>query len=124
MILYVLGNICSSLLALYLPDLGSNDRAYWWKFMNVFPIILVLIHSLCFIFIYNFETPKFYQLHKKLEDSQKTLSKIYKKEFVEEKSDIIAQDIKEQLKKKMSWKILFTTYRKPLLICLFIGFAQ
>ena len=95
MILYVLGNIFASLLALYLPDLGSNERAYWWKFMCVFPILPVLIRLLCFVFVYNFETPKFYQLHNEKENSIKTLGKIYKKEFVEEKSKKIAEDIKQ-----------------------------
>lgn len=46
---------------------------------------------------------------------------IYKEEYVEREQEKIAIDIRHQTGKEISWGDIFTTYRKPLIICIFIS---
>ena len=78
-----------------------------------------------FIFVYNFETPKFLLLKNKGKAKIcKVLEKIYQnKEKVEKKFERLNNELEDQLKKPIQWKDLMNVYYlKPIAICMLITF--
>jgi len=47
----------------YLPWVDSWEVQYYYLIMLAFPVLISLVQSLLYIFVFPFDTPKHYKLH-------------------------------------------------------------
>ena len=94
-----------------------NTDSNWWRFVFLFPVITCLFRFFMLAFVYKFDTPFSLICRNKKILAKETVQMIYKEEYVD---DILNKlDSKLSLSKNITYRQLFTFYKKRIFIHFF-----
>ena len=102
---------------------GLAISSHWWRVMFGFNIVIVGLHFLLTLLLFNFETPIYHFIKtNELEETKAILKRIYKNP---KDADLVAREIKRISKEKIeqsniSYINLFVNYRARTVICLIL----
>eukprot|EP01022_Parablepharisma_sp_SALTPOND_P033419 TRINITY_DN88690_c0_g1_i1.p1 TRINITY_DN88690_c0_g1~~TRINITY_DN88690_c0_g1_i1.p1 ORF type:complete len:270 (+),score=-7.78 TRINITY_DN88690_c0_g1_i1:513-1322(+) len=130
---YLLLSRCGSLVA-YLVGIGlpssKADIDYsqnnYWRYMLGFPLVIIALQTALLLFIYVYETPKYLYFHRRRNECEEALSKIYNNKDtitrVMVKLKALQLDECGHRSSGVTWRELFgRTYLKALIVVLSIS---
>ena len=79
------GTLSPYLLVYILKKVTQDDSCHsFWRYVFGVPILLIAIQTIILLFVFNFETPKYWLIERNQDKAKKVIEMIYKPEFVEE----------------------------------------
>ena len=80
-IFFAVGIFTNYLLSLILPD-KPDPQNKRWQILYLFPIVVTLTRTILLLFVFNFDTPKYYILKNQDSLAEDMLRQLYKEEYV------------------------------------------